>query len=160
MTVRYAIAVIIVALYPGTGHAQATETNTNCTAVENSLNCTSTSTATPPPSGGALAGVNKAIASSRSNSSTDWSALQKWKDEKNERRFEEDTNGIEQIRLNYTAHQQSGEVFPKETIKAFNTYRRDACKVQKWLPNPVSLASMLRDLDGTPRSCREVVKIK
>ena len=160
MTVKYMIAVIILALYPGTGHAQTTQTNTNCTAVENSLNCTSTSTATQPPSGGALSGVTKAVANSRNNNSTDWTALQKWKDSKNGRRFEEDTNGIEQIRLNYATHQQSGEVFPRETIKAFNAYRRDACKVQKWLPNPVSLDSMLRDLDGTPRSCREVMKIK
>jgi len=138
-----------------------TQTQTDCTtspdyAGGSTTRCASTST-TSKPSGGAAQGVADAL---NKRPQTDWVALQKWKDAKNERRFEEDQNGIQQIRSNYEAHQNSGEALSKETIKVFNAYRRDACKVQKWLPAPVSLDSILRDLDGTPRSCREVAKIK
>src|SRR5258708_24811238 len=109
MTMKIAIAVMIDAFYPGMGLEQTTHTDTNCRANENSMRCTSRSTVEPPPSGGALTGVTKALANSRNNR-TDWTALQKLKDQKNERRFEEDANGIDQIRLNYATHQQSGDI--------------------------------------------------
>ena len=160
-TIAKATLCVVTVLIAAPVVSAQTQTQTNCTtspdyAGGSTTNCSSTST-TSKPSGGAAQGVADAL---KNRPQTDWVAMQKWKDAKNERRFEEDKNGIEQIRSNYATHQNSGEALSKETIKAFNAYRRDACKVQKWLPNPVSLDNIIRDLDGTPRSCREVSKIK
>lgn len=147
-----------VLLFAASAASAQTKTQTNCTTRTDDngvskTDCTSTNTTAAPA--GAVKGVTDAL---NNRPRVDWDALQRQKDAKNERRFEQDKNGIEQIRANYLIN--SGGVLPKDTIKAFNHYRRDVCKVQKWLPHPVALDNMLRDLDGTPRSCREVAKIK
>jgi hypothetical protein len=73
---------------------------------------------------------------------------------KKEERFVDATNWIKQLREDYAAHQKAGTPFPEESMKLFNHYRKEACKA---LNRPDFLA---RDLDGTPRTCRDAQKIK
>jgi hypothetical protein len=81
-------------------------------------------------------------------------ALAAKRQRKKEERFADATNWIKQLREDYAARQKAGTPFPEESIKHFNRYRKEACKL---LNRPDFMA---RDLDGTPRTCRDAEKIK
>ena len=66
---KVALVVVAVIFTASTASAQ-TQTDTNCTTSPDygagrSTNCTSTTKTEPPPSGGALEGINKALAERR-----------------------------------------------------------------------------------------------
>jgi hypothetical protein len=76
------------------------------------------------------------------------------RERKKEERFADATNWIKELREDYAAHQKAGTPFPEESMKLFNRYRKEACKA---LNRPEFLT---RDLDGTPRTCRDAEKLK
>src|ERR1700680_574755 len=61
-TTMTAIALLLMA---ASTFGQQSTTNTNCNVNDQRVNCTSTTTIPPPPSGGALEGINKALAANR-----------------------------------------------------------------------------------------------
>ncbi len=61
-TTMLAIALFLTAV---SAFGQESTTNTDCNVYGQQVNCTSTTTTPPPPSGGALEGINKALAANR-----------------------------------------------------------------------------------------------
>jgi hypothetical protein len=137
-----------------------TETNTTCTTMPDGsrINCTSTSTTSKPPSSGAAQGIADAL--NKNRKPVDYDAIRERRNAKVEFQFAQAKSNIADIRANYAQHQRSGTPFPKEPLKAFNHYRKEACKWGKWLRNPVPMDSLVSDLDGTPRTCAEAKQFK
>lgn len=140
-----------------------TQTDTTCTTSPDgsTTKCTSSSETTKPAPSGAARGIADALNKNRENRKpVDFDAIRERRNQKVEFQFAQAKNNIADIRDIYAQHQQSGEAFPRESLKAFNHYRKEACKWGKWLRNPVPMNSLVSDLDGTPRTCAEETKFK
>jgi hypothetical protein len=61
-TTVLAMALLLTAV---SAFGQESTTNTDCNVYDQQVNCRSTTTTPPPPSGGALEGINKALAANR-----------------------------------------------------------------------------------------------
>jgi len=139
-----------------------TQTDTTCRTSPDgrTINCESTSKSNSPANGGgAAAGVADAL-SKRRRAPIDWDAQNKAYQAEFKQNFEQAQSKLADLRINYAQHQQAGDPFPKENLKAFNRYRKDACKWGKKLKDPVPMGSIVSDLDGTPRTCAESKKFE
>jgi hypothetical protein len=133
------------------------QTSTHCTTTPSGFgtttDCTTKNTSSPGPLVAASNAVKANMPVREPLSEADLENIRAQR----QRHFDQAQTQIADLRLIYAQHPTS---FSKENLKAFNKARHEACKWEKQVQDPVSMILLLRDLDGTFRTCADAKHFK